>query len=277
MYMVRSLAEKMARGIVFRRRLPPEVGRSLLWVSPDSALQFLKPKYSEGLRGALAQASSLVRDAEFVWDIGANVGVFAFAVAGLVGKHGRVLAVEPDPWLFGLLQRSRAANRRRDDLAAVELLCTAVSDRPGVARFQIAARGRASNALAGFGNSEMGGVREELLVPTVTLDQLLETTFPPDLVKIDVEGAELLVLQGARRLLAEARPRLLIEVAEPNADAVTTLLRQADYSLFDAADPVRGLPPVHRAVWDTCAIPAERVGVAAAPAHPLDGRLSGRP
>jgi FkbM family methyltransferase len=246
-------------------------------VSGDARLRNLLPGKQAFDPGLLAHARCLVQVEGSIWDIGANVGVFAFAAAGLAGKDGRVLAVEPDPWLFGLLQRSRAANRRRDDLAAVELLCTAVADRPGVARFQIAARGRASNALTGFGNSQMGGVREELLVPTVTLDQLLETTFPPDLVKIDVEGAELLVLQGARRLLAEARPRLLIEVAEPNADAVTTLLRQADYSLFDAADPVRGLPPVHRAVWDTCAIPAERVGVAAAPAHPLDGRLSGRP
>ncbi len=275
--MLRPLAERLVRGRSFWRRLPATVGGAGLFVSGDARLRNLLPGTGAFDPDLLAQARCLVEAGGSTWDIGANVGVFAFAAAGLTGKDGRVLAVEPDPWLFGLLQRSRTANRRRDDLARVELLCAAVSNSPGVARFQIAARGRASNALLGFGNSQMGGVREELLVPTVTLDQLLETAFSPDLVKIDVEGAELVVLRGARRLLAEVRPRLLLEVAEPNAEAITAILRSAGYTLFDAADPARGLPPVDRAVWDTYAIPAERAGAAAAPAHPLDGRLSGRP
>ncbi|MCS7269403.1 MAG: FkbM family methyltransferase, partial [Geminicoccaceae bacterium] len=116
----------------------------------------------------------------------------------------------------------------------------------------------AANALVGFGSSQMGGVRDELLVPTVTLDQLLEASFAPELVKIDVEGEELLVLRGAERLLREVRPRLLIEVAETNAEPVTELLRAAGYRLFDAAEPGKGLPPVDRAVWDTLAVPEER-------------------
>ncbi|MCL6608968.1 MAG: FkbM family methyltransferase, partial [Geminicoccaceae bacterium] len=113
-----------------------------------------------------SNARWLVGPGRRVWDIGANVGVFAFAAAGRAGADGRVLAVEPDPWLFALLQHSRAANR--GGLAPVELLCAAVADRSGLARLQIAARGRAANTLAGFGSSQMGGVREELLVPTVT-------------------------------------------------------------------------------------------------------------
>ncbi len=66
--------------------------------------------------------------------------------------------------------------------------------------------------------------------------------------------------------LAEVRPTLLLEVGEANADAVTELLGRAGYRLHDAADPERGLPEVDRAVWDTLALPTER----------LDGRLPGR-
>lgn len=256
-HMIRTFVESLSRGWSFNRRLPLENGGAKLIVSGEAQLKFLKPGSAAFDPTLLAQARALLRPGVRAWDIGANVGVFAFAAAGLAGRGGRVLAVEPDPWLFGLLQRSRAANRGRE-LAEVELLCAAAAEKSGVARFAIAARGRASNALLGFGNSQMGGVREELLVPIVTLDQLLEATFPPEIVKIDVEGAELLVLQGGRRLLAEVRPALLLEVAEGNAQAVTSILREARYHLFDAADPARALPPVERAVWDTLALPAER-------------------
>lgn len=254
--MIRSFAERLVRGRSFSRRLPAAFGAVRIFVSGDARLRNLLPGRKALDPVLLAQVRATVKSETSIWDIGANVGVFAFAAAGLAGPNGRVLAVEPDPWLFGLLQRSRSANRGK--LGEVELLCAAVADRAGIARFHIAARGRASNALAGFGNSQMGGVREELLVPIVTLDQLLEATFVPELVKIDVEGAELLALQGARRLLAEVRPRLLLEVAEANAEAVTALLHGAGYRLFDAADPARGLPPVARAVWDTLAVPKER-------------------
>jgi FkbM family methyltransferase len=253
--MIRTALEKMARGWAFPRRLPPTVGGSRIWISPDARLRLLQPGAGGFDKGLLDWASCLVHRGHKVWDIGANVGVFAFAAAGRAGAAGRVLAVEPDPWLFGLLQRSRAANR--GGLAPVELLCAAVADRSGVARFTIAGRGRASNYLADVPLAEVGE-REQFLVPTVTADALVETAFPPDLVKIDVERAELLVLRGAGRLLAEVRPALLLEVAESNAEAVRELLGAARYRLFDAAEPARGFPPVARPVWDTLALPEER-------------------
>jgi FkbM family methyltransferase len=254
---IRSALERLARGRTIGRRLPADLGGGRLFVSPDARLAFLLPGERSFDEPLLDRARALLRPGQKVWDIGANVGVFGFAAAGRAGSGGRVLAVEPDPWLFGLLQRSRAANRG-GMLAPVELVCAAVADRAGVARLQIATRGRAANALVGFGSSQMGGVREELLVPTVTLDELLEATFAPDLVKVDVEGAELLVLRGAGRLLAEVRPALLLEVAESNAGAVGELLAAARYRLFDAAEPARGFPPVARPVWDTLALPEER-------------------
>ena len=258
--MIRALAERMARGWAVTRTLPLADVAPRLVISGEAQLKYLRPGSRAFDPVLLSQVRALVRPGQRVWDIGANVGVFAFAAAGLAG---RVLAVEPDPWLFGLLQRSRAANRGRD-LAPVELLCAAVADRAGIARFQIAKRGRAANALSGFGGSQMGGTREELLVPTVTLDQLNDAAFPPDLVKIDVEGAELLVLEGGEKLLREVRPVLLLEVAESNADAATTRLRRAGYRLYDAARPQAGFAESERCVWDTLALPAERAAPAAA-------------
>lgn len=73
--------------------------------------------------------------------------------------------------------------------------------------------------------------------------------------KIDVEGAELPVLRGAPRLLREHRPRLLLEVYDAAADAVTALLHEAGYTLFDFGQGWTARRPVARATYHTLALP----------------------
>jgi FkbM family methyltransferase len=188
-----------------------------------------------------------------VWDLGANVGLFSFAAAGLSGPSGRILAIEPDTWLVSLLRRSATANSSR--IARVDVLPVAVSDSVDVKRFHIARRGRAANYLDGFGLTDAGGSREEQLVPTVTLDWLLERFPPPAVLKIDVEGAEPCVLRGGRRMLSEARPVVLCEVAAGNENFVTACLRGHGYDLFDACCPLGQRQSLGVAVWNTLAVP----------------------
>jgi hypothetical protein len=79
----------------------------------------------------------------------------------------------------------------------------------------------------------MGGVRAERTIATLTLDILLDCTFKPDFIKIDVEGAEKMVLDGGSRTLCTARPILYVEVSAGNCDAVTAILRSHQYRLVD--------------------------------------------
>jgi FkbM family methyltransferase len=256
---LRRLAEYWTRDVVVKRTLPLDVGAATIYVSPDAQLKYLKRNLAQVEHSLLDQARALIRPATNVWDLGANVGVFAFAASGLAGSAGRVLAIEADPWLFSLLQRSRAAAtiKGATSSAPITLLCAAVSETSGLAHFSIAARGRASNALQGFGNSQTGGIREEVIIGQVTMDDILEDTFSPDVVKIDIEGAELVALLAAPKLLA-ARPIILVEVADRNATALANLFWSADYELFDAAKPLDRIRPVGTCVWDTLAVPAEK-------------------
>lgn len=84
----------------------------------------------------------------------------------------------------------------------------------------------------------MGGVRYEQLVPTLTLDLILETLPAPDVLKIDVEGAAVLALSGARAVL-EQRPVLICEVYKKNASTVAQILPTFDYEFFDADENQR--------------------------------------
>ena len=100
----------------------------------------------------------------------------------------------------------------------------------------IAARGRASNALAAAGgNSQMGGTRSRVKVTTRRLDTLLETFPSPDFVKVDVEGAELLVLEGAARLISEVRPTFYMEIGSGRFDRVRALMVNQDYVVLNSA------------------------------------------
>jgi FkbM family methyltransferase len=137
--------------------------------------------------------------------------------------------------------------------APVDVLCAAVASGSGIARFSIAERGRATNALDGMGGSQMGGVREVRHVPTVTMDQLAVHFGPPTMVKIDVEGAEMLVLRSGQQLLSKHRPTLAMEVTAENASAVTKLLGDCGYRLYDGAT----MKQVETAQWNTVAVAAE--------------------
>jgi FkbM family methyltransferase len=197
-----------------------------------------------------------VNPGDCVWDLGANLGVFAFAAAHRAGPRGEVLAVEADPWLVDLMRRTAAEPAPAS--ARVWTLSCAVSSDQGLAEFITPERVRSGSHLAsspGAGPELVGRMQASHPVLTVSLDWLLERRRRPDVIKLDVEGAELAVLQGAAALLRTHRPRLLIEVFEASADAVTVLLQAAGYELFDFSSGWSARRPVARAVYQTLALP----------------------
>ena len=252
--MFRSLLEKLSRGRAMRRRLPARFGSRPLYLSPDSALSYLKPNWARSSHDLLSAAEKYVIPSDNVWDIGANVGVFAVAAAHMAGSGAEVLAVEADPFLAALLQKTVCEPSNSD--LRMTVLCAAASSEAGIARFLVAARGRSFNSLERSGHRQQaGGSRYTQYVPTITLDSLLEHFAKPQVVKIDVEGAEAIVLHGATRILADCRPLFYIEVgAEQNADVMAEFQRH-DYKLYDAdAEDARELT---QCSFNTLAVPRE--------------------
>ncbi len=146
-----------------------------------------------------------------VWDVGANIGLLSFASAHLAGGTGKVFAFEPDAWLVQLLRHS--ASIQPPSSAPVQIVPVAVASACDLRTFNIAVRSRATNSLAGYGHNQTGGIAEQQTVMTVALDWLAERLPLPDVIKIDVEGAELEVLNGAIGLLKRKAPTVLCEVS----------------------------------------------------------------
>ena len=168
-----------------------------------------------------------------------------------------MISIEADIDAVALLNTT--VKMRAPSDAKMTVLPVAISATCGFVQFQIAARARAANAMVGFGSTQMGGIREVRTLPSVTLDELLNHFPPPKVLKIDVEGAELDALRGARGLLSVARPRIYCEVAGRTAEEVTSILHSHKYRIWDGAHfDGRFVDEIDIASDNSVAIPEEK-------------------
>ena len=138
-----------------------------------------------------------VRPGDTVLDVGAHVGYYTVLSAVLAGKAGAVWAFEPNPNNAHFLRRHAEINR----LTSVRVTEAAVSDANGTARFDFGGG-------SGTGRLAEGGAVE---VRTVRLDDFCaDHGISPSAIKIDVEGAERAVLEGARATMAAHRPVIFL-------------------------------------------------------------------
>lgn len=256
---IRRLAELWLGPTVVRRRLPPEAGGGCLFASGKvGGLKYLLKPATRWDPELLGIARLLVRRGQIIWDVGANVGLFSSAAAFHAGPQGGVIAMEAD--LDAAVLLNRTARCQPPTHAAITVLPLAISDSIGFVRFSIANRARAANSIEGYGSTQTGGVAETRVLPSFALDNVLDHFPPPDVLKIDVEGAELRVLAGAERLLSQARPVLYCEVSSATRSEVTVLLEKFSYKLWDGSrfdGSLSGASDV--ATENAVAIPQEKV------------------
>ena len=153
--------------------------------------------------GPVDRLKDLVAPGTTVVDVGANVRFFTLKFARWVGEQGQVIAIEPDVENFGTLAATlKAAGLER----GVRLHQAAAASEAGSVHFQ-------RNELHP-GDHRITFRSEGIVVPAVTVDDLVSAAGAESvsLVKVDVQGAEMLVLAGAKRTLATMRPALFVEV-----------------------------------------------------------------
>lgn len=163
------------------------VAKGMLWITGAHVHGCWLGTYENDKQGFCEKH---VKPCMTVFDIGANAGFYTLVFSRLVGGGGRVIAFEPDSDNMCLLRKHVALNK----LENVSVVQAAASD---------------TAALVGF--SLTGGATGRLeknssyLVPTLRLDELLaDDSLPsPDVIKMDVEGAEVMVLRGAKDFIAK--------------------------------------------------------------------------
>jgi FkbM family methyltransferase len=167
-----------------------------------------------------------LRAGDHFLDLGANVGILTVLGSRLVGKQGRVLAVEPNPAVIEMLEETLAANQCEN----VTIGRYALGEENGELPLQIPERNMGGAAL---GKSGDNGVTVPVRVlREVLAEEELET---PRIVKIDVEGFEVPVLKGVLDEWRERPPEMILfehRDREPaGASETGQLLRQLGFEL----------------------------------------------
>lgn len=182
--------------------------------------------------------SNLVRKGDFVIEIGGHIGYISLYFAYLVGREGRVIVFEPGPNNLPYIRKNTKAN------TCISLIEKAVTDYTGSAKFYIENLSGQNNSLReeygvlnkNIRSAGINSVEKSIVeVPCTTLDDFLLQTqaLSPSFIKIDVEGAEVNVLNGMKDTLEKNDIALMVEVTENPSD-VFSLLIGAGFKLFSS-------------------------------------------
>jgi len=177
-----------------------------------------------------------------VIDVGANVGFYTIFLAKTVEK-GRILAVEPTS---NALKRLRRNIEMNDVGNKVEIFEGVASKIIGLTKINTIIGKEEYSSLGKMKHSSIDGEKSALVeVMSTTLDALVEEkSLDPGFLKVDVEGAEHLVFQGAQRILSENRPVILSELSDAllkengaSAKEVIDMIKKHDYDVIDPITP----------------------------------------
>ncbi len=174
-----------------------------------------------------------LKEGDTFFDVGAHFGYFSLLAAKCIGEKGKILAFEPSKSTFGLLQKNTTAHPN------IRIFNNAVSDSSEIISFyEFPVLYSEYNTIDGarFNHEDwfLKGATK-VAIPALTLDSIFAEGNTPNLIKIDVEGAEGSVILGAKNVLQEAHPIVIMEyltAAQYNNDshvAATQLLTSLGY------------------------------------------------
>ena len=150
---------------------------------------------------------SVIKPGMAVMDVGAHVGYFTLLAARYVGPSGKVFAFEPEPDNYAFLK----SNIERNEYKNITANQKAASDSVGTVDLYQSNLDTGSHSIYGNSGRHAKGT---VSVDSTTIDEFLETQNWPqiDLIKIDVEGGEMAVLEGMQRMLSRPnRPTMIVE------------------------------------------------------------------
>ena len=215
-------------------------GRSV-WIHPRARFSITTQTFFKREAHVQSWLTEQLKPGHMFFDVGAHHGWVSMWALPLVGKEGKVVSFEPSPANLSILEWHRTHNK----FSQWAIVPKAVSDVDSEEEFFLVDTGDSpmnSLTTGAPGTPFMSGrdIRK-ISMQTMTLDTFCsESSLRPNLVKIDVEGAELLVLRGATRLLDECYPTLILAMhpywlpAGQSSQQLFEYLTRHGYTMYDS-------------------------------------------
>jgi FkbM family methyltransferase len=259
LFLIYKISVKFLRGHGIARFYPVTVIDNFL-------ISHLKPKFAEveehkifldsldSLRLSVNEAhepfeTELVKNAvkkgDVVLDIGAHIGYYTLIFAKLVGERGKVFAFEPEPTNFALLSKNVEINGYRN----VILVQKAVSDKTGRIKLYLCKDSTAIHNIHNLGNG-----RQSIEIESIRLDDYFKNYDGKiDFIKMDIEGAEGVALQGMSSLLSKNRNVKIVTEFCPwrfkgtgiDSEEFIRLLIEHEFRLYRINEPEKKIEPAN--------------------------------
>ena len=209
-----------------------------LWLDLHREKDYWLGTYEPALQAGIAD---LVKPGMVAYDVGANIGYISLLLARWVGKDGRVYSFEALPQNVARLQENIRLNEMQDQ---IEIIAGAVVGKSGPLQFWVGPSGGMGKAEGSAGRQSIDYL-DSIQVEGYSLDDFvyLRNHRQPAVVKMDIEGGEVLALPGMRQVLEKARPIILLELHGPQAAQVAWQeLKSTGYRMCKLA---RGYPEIY--------------------------------
>lgn len=206
-----------------------EIQGSKMYVNPKGLPQRFKKTFRPFVfQGVWEEMTTelfkkLVKEGDTVVDLGANMGYFSLLASRLVGEKGKVYAFEPEPVNYGLLVKNIELNGY-DNIVPVP---KAVSNVNGKVEFFIHSTDSGRHVIQDYNEKAENG--NLIDAESVTLDEFFKDKSPPDVIKMDIEGAELLALLGMEKMIESSENLMIFTEFYPD------LIKRAGFSVEDFA------------------------------------------
>ena len=268
---IKSRREKIRFNLYQKLRIPKKMRwyhRTYVMIYPNNDLSralFISGTYEPN---SLFVIKNMLSKGSVCFDIGANAGIFTLALSKWVGEQGLIVAFEPSSREFPLLEETISLNR----LSNVCLEKLAISNTTGTDQLNIAIdkHGGQNTLFKRFAYEGVDSGKTET-VEVQTIDAYISEKKIPrlDLIKLDIEGAELNAFLGAKQTLSTLRPVLIFEVVRSalqkngiNLGEIESLLITLGYKIFSIDEQTAHLTPksiIETKDGNVVALPTERL------------------
>lgn len=185
----------------------------------------------------------IIKPGDVFLDLGANIGYFSLLAANLAGEEGKVFSFEPEPKNFYYLQKNMEVNNYK----SVHPFQKAVSDKNGTIELFICDYDSGHHTINQYGGVEVYShgrptEKKALKIDAVKLDDFLaDKTDHVDIVKMDIEGAEALAVEGMRNILKNNKnikflmeffPLFIKKMGNSPEKLIKTLIEELDFKIF---------------------------------------------